>query len=226
MQHLCKKTLTVLVIPALLLWGCVPVPPDQGGSIPPPDIDPGGSPDVPNVNDNGSSGGALIFDVTMQAASIFVTNIDVPATLTLTENTGPDAGDFPYSTATLRDNFNSIVDPSDREVGFSGGIGLIATREASFGDTAFVMRAQRDGVVQSSLSGSGTNRNGFILPAGSSIFIPGELGVTFEAIGGSTFSFRVEGGSVSGSVDLSGSPITDFSSTDVYIGTFAGTLRR
>lgn len=206
--------------------GCVPAPSDNGGSIPPPVIDDRPPPVFnPNSNSNPPDAATLVFDVTIRATSLFLAGISIDGALSLTVNQGANAASVPFTAAVLRDNVN---DPTSG-VGLSGGVFLTAAAGVGIsGDATFELgEADNDGTVTATFSRqqTGEDQNRFILAAGGLTFEPGVIGVSYAVQSGSTFTFRVDGDTVDGTLNLSGAPINEAGPTEVYTGTFSGRAR-
>ncbi len=204
---------------------CVPVPSDQGGSIPPPTLDGGGGasdfdPNF-NLNSDGPAGGdTLVFAVSIDAHSLLISGIVIDAELTVAR--GEDAfGEVAYTSASLVDSQNTSI----ADVGIVGGLSLSATSGSA---SSFDLTTGADGgafaVFRADVGGANPNR--FVLPEGLQVFLSGTIGTTYEVQSGSQFSFVIDGDLVTGDLALRGVPIGSFSGSDVYEGTFRGTRTR
>lgn len=213
----------LLSVVILTSAGCVPLPSDAGGSIPPPEIDtnvpPGTNPGNGGGGDDGFAGQS-IFDVTINASSLMIGGIAVEAELMVNTVQMID-GTTRVTGFSLRDTVN---DPG-ATFGLSGGISLIST---DGGTEFFTVTDSGNGDVTAtfrSTSGASDESNVFIVQDGGGAFNPGEMGIGYAVQAGSSVSFSINGSSVTGMLDLTGTPINTTGGSDVYVGTFAGTRR-
>ena len=178
----------VSLLGVLVAGGCIPVPSELGGTIPPPDI-----------NGDGSVG----------------------------EEPEPTGNIESIEEATLRDTENTFN--GTETVGTVGGVFVTAFEGVDEGPVAsfFDLSVEADGTVTAQYTASGggsSDPNVFILPDGDT-FRPGEIGVTYRLQTASSYSFRIEGDSVSGELDLNGTPASTAGTSDFYMGTFEGQRR-
>ena len=221
------RSATTALVAALCTMcpACVPVPSDRGGSIPPPTINGDGGPPalVGNLDNDAGTGidTVMVFDVRVEATSLDIGGITIDALLTVAADNAVDASQAPFTEVTLQDTVN---DPND-QVGVVGGIFLEAGPASTGG--FFSLHQDDEGIVVAEFSGTGrgTNPNRFILPEGGITFVPGVIGITYQVEPGSRFSFIISGDGVSGTLALTGTPITGPGTIDVYNGTFTGTRR-
>ena len=216
----------ISLLGVLVAGGCIPVPSELGGTIPPPDINGDGSvgeePEPPIDGDNGET---MVFDVSISAASRNVANMTMDATLTVVLS---EAGNIEsIEEATLRDTENTFN--GTETVGTVGGVFVTAFEGVDEGPVAsfFDLSVEADGTVTAQYTASGagsSDPNVFILPDGDT-FRPGEIGVTYRLQTASSYSFRIEGDSVSGELDLNGTPASTAGTSDFYMGTFEGQRR-
>ena len=106
---------------------------------------------------------------------------------------------------------------------------MTAFEEADEGGVAsfFDLTVAANGTVTAEYTASGggsSDPNVFILPDGGT-FRPGEIGVTYQLQTVSSYSFLIEGDSVSGELDLNGTPASTAGTSDFYMGTFEGQRR-
>lgn len=204
---------------------CVPVPSDRGGSIRPPTINGDGVPPafVGNLDNGGGTGidTVMVFDVRVEATSLDIGGIVIDALLTVVADNAADANQVPFTEVTLRDTVND----SNDQVGVAGGIFLEAEPASAGGFFSLHQDDEGNVVAEFSGTGRGTNLNRFILPEGGITFVPGVIGITYQVEPGSRFSFIISGDRVSGTLALTGTPITGPGTIDVYNGTFTGTRR-
>ncbi len=217
------RTGYVAAILCLMVAGCVPLPDEAGGTIPPPEIDTNVPPGSDPGDGDGGGGGSIgsgVFDVTIEAASLAIGGIAVEAVLTVVTEEQAN-GTAVVTEFTLRDTVN---DPG-ATFGLSGGISLVSMLN---GIELFTINDAGGGNVTASLrptSGTTDGANIFIVQEGGGPFNPGELGVGYAVQSGSTLTFSINGTNVTGTLDLSGTPINTTGNAEVYVGTFAGTRR-
>ncbi len=212
---------SIVGVLATLSIGCIPSPDNAGGTIPPPQIDD----NVPPGFDGGGGGGGdpppvgqTTFDVTIDASSLMIGGITVEAVLTLNTVAG---GNVEVTRFSLADTVNE----TGATFGFSGGISLVSS---AGGTDFFTISNTGNGRVSATIrptSSSGDESNLFIVQEGSGAFNPGAMGLGHSVQAGSLVTFSIDGNNVTGTLDLTGTPINSAGGTEVYVGTFSGTRR-